>query len=70
MAHIRQTVFGGISQAAFGDIAGTTQTTVSRWESGLLEPDRKQMELIRTAAVSSGKEWDDSWFFEIPEQAA
>ena len=70
IAHIRQTVFEGISQTAFGEIAGTTQATVSRWENDELNPNSEQMRRIRSAAVERGKPWDDRWFFEVPEQAA
>jgi len=70
MAHIRQSVFEGISQTAFGEIASTTQPTVSRWESGELEPSRSEMDAIRKAAIAAGKPWDDRWFFEVPERAA
>ena len=65
IAHIRQSVFG-MSQASFGELAGTTQATVSRWENGELEPDREQLNRIRAAAAERGFDWDDSWFFEVP----
>lgn len=67
--HIRRKIFGGLTQTAFGEIAGTTQATVSRWENGELNPNSDQMRRIRTAAADRGKTWDDRWFFEVPEQA-
>lgn len=66
IAHIRQSVFS-MSQAAFGELAGATQATVSRWEKGELEPDREQLNRIRAAAAERGVPWEDSWFFEIPD---
>ena len=58
-------------------IAETSQGTVSRWERGELEPDRKQMTLIRDAAVQRNIDWQDEWFFvaadgvdEMPEENA
>ncbi len=51
-------------------IAKTTQPTISRWENGELEPDREQMKLIRDEALARGREWNDRWFFELPEEAA
>ena len=68
--HIRKNLFD-VSQTAFGEIAGTTQASVSRWEQGSQEPSQSEMERIRNEAVSRGIEWDDRWFFETPpEQAA
>lgn len=70
IAHIRKSVFR-ISQAEFGAIAGTTQTSVSRWENGEMQPGLTEMALIRAEAQRRGHEWDDRWFFEAPasEQA-
>jgi transcriptional regulator with XRE-family HTH domain len=65
--HIRRIVFD-VSQAAFAEIAGTTQPSVSRWEQGLQEPDRTEMEKIRQAALKRGLVWDDRLFFEIPKK--
>jgi transcriptional regulator with XRE-family HTH domain len=63
--HIRRNVFQ-LSQAAFAEIAGVTQPTVSRWEAGEWEPNRDDLERIRQAALGSGKPWSDAWFFEAP----
>lgn len=66
IVHIRKNVFA-VSQAEFAQIAGTTQSSVSRWERGELEPSRAEMTLIREAAVARGLDWDDRWFFESPK---
>lgn len=64
IARIRQEVFK-VPQAAFADIAGTTQPTVSRWENGELAPGAIEMGRIREAAREQGLQWDDRWFFEV-----
>src|ERR1700733_10667428 len=33
----------GLTQAAFGDLLGVTNVTISRWESGAFEPDNRAM---------------------------
>ncbi len=63
--HIRKNVFG-VSQAVFGEIAGTTQASVSRWENGDQEPGLEEMARIRRAALDRRAEWDDRLFFEEP----
>lgn len=68
IAHIRQKVIG-LSQAAFAEVAGTSQATVSRWEKGELEPSREQLQRIREEAGRRGIQWDDRWFFETPPLA-
>jgi transcriptional regulator with XRE-family HTH domain len=52
------------TQKRFGAIAGVTQATVSRWESGDFEPTREQLGRIRNEARSLRLAWDDAWFFE------
>jgi len=69
ITHIRTKVFGCPTQAAFADLIGVTQPTVSRWENGV-EPDRGAMARIRDAAVARGLEWDDRLFFEVPQEDA
>jgi DNA-binding transcriptional regulator YiaG len=64
--HIRSSVFGCATQAAFADIIDVSQATVSRWENGV-EMDRAAMARIRNAAHERGIAWDDSWFFEVPQ---
>lgn len=62
MRHIRKDLFA-MSQAAFGELCGVTQATVSRWEDGILWPSLKELERIRAEAIRRGIEWDDSNFF-------
>lgn len=69
ITHIRSKVFG-LTQAAFAEVAGTTQPTVSRWENGEFEPNRDEMARIREAAIERDLPWDDRLFFEAPEEAA
>jgi len=64
--HIRKEIFR-VSQALFGEIAGTTQASVSRWEAGEQEPGLEEMARIRCSATERGIRWDDRWFFELPE---
>lgn len=63
---IRRSVFD-VSQTVFGEIAGTTQASISRWEKGGQKPSLDEMARIRAAARARNIEWDDRWFFEIPE---
>lgn len=51
-------------------LAGVRQSQVSRWESGIRRPSLREMQRIRAAAIGRGLSWDDSWFFEIPGEAA
>lgn len=69
--HLRKQVLG-INQSALAAIAGATQATVSRWETGELSPDLNQLSAIREEVKRRGLEWDDAWFFETPiaERAA
>jgi transcriptional regulator with XRE-family HTH domain len=69
IAHIRKDLFK-LSQAAFGAVAGTSQATVSRWESGELEPSLEQIARIRSAAIQAGLQWRDELLFEPQEAAA
>lgn len=66
--HIRKNVFQ-VSQAEFAQLAGVTQGSVSRWENGVA-PSLDEMQAIRAAAASRDIAWDDSLFFEAPDQEA
>jgi transcriptional regulator with XRE-family HTH domain len=63
--HIRKNLFD-VSQAVFGEIAGMTQASVSRWETGEQTPSHTEMSRIRDEAKRRGLRWDDLWFFEPP----
>jgi len=65
--YIRKVVFPNISQGELAKITGTTQATVSRWESGELSPNLSEMQLIRDSAQARGIEWDDALFFTGPQ---
>lgn len=67
--HIRTQVFK-LSQAPFAEVAGVSQPTVSRWEQQDVSPSRDDLARIRKAALELGYEWNDSWFFDAPEQVA
>lgn len=62
---IRKHVFR-VGQAEFALLAGVTQGTVSKWESGKLTPSHENLMAIRTAAAERGLMWNDAWFFEAP----
>lgn len=72
MRTIRLHIFK-IGQAEMAGIAGVSQATVSRWETGELEPGREQMAAIRAAAAERTSIWRDEWFFDassIPQEGA
>ncbi len=62
--HIRKNVFQ-LGQKEFAEVAGVTQSTVSRWENGV-SPSLDELERIRVAAFDRGIEWSDALFFESP----
>ena len=68
---IRKHVFQ-VTQTEFAELAGVAQASVSRWENDLegVSPSLDEMRAIRRAAVNRGLEWDDRWFFEVPDTAA
>jgi DNA-binding transcriptional regulator YiaG len=68
MLHIRKNVFG-VPQTEMAEIAAVSQGTVSKWENGALVPDRDELDRIRSEAMRRNLEWDDRWFFEVPEAA-
>lgn len=63
---IRTQVFGCTSQDEFASIFGTTQASVSRWERDGRIPAQKQ-EAVRSEALVRKLDWQDSWFFVVPE---
>jgi transcriptional regulator with XRE-family HTH domain len=52
-----------LQQAELAAIAGVSQATVSRWETGELTPGYEELRRIREEAVRRGIDWDDSLFF-------
>jgi transcriptional regulator with XRE-family HTH domain len=68
LRHIRKSVFQ-VTQTEFAALAGVAQSSVSRWENGMV-PSLEEMQAIRKAAVARGLAWDDSWFFEVPSDVA
>lgn len=69
ITHIRTKVLGCSTQEAFAKLIGVQQSTVSRWENGM-EPDRASLSRIREVAIERGVQWDDRWFFEVPQESA
>ncbi len=65
MAHIRKNILG-ISQVDLAAICSVSQGTVSRWESGGLEPSRAELARIRREAHRRGIKWRDALFFDPP----
>jgi predicted transcriptional regulator len=63
LSYIRQSVLG-LTQVEMAKLAGVTQPTVSRWESGELHPSLEEMQRIRAAARKRNIRWNDRWFFE------
>lgn len=62
MCLIRKKVLG-ISQREMAALAGVTQATVSRWESGAWEPNRDELARIRAEAKRRDPKWNDALFF-------
>ncbi len=68
LKRIRTEVFH-VSQSDLAKIAGVTQATVSRWESGEFGPSLGELQRIRDEARARELAWDDSLFFaETPDQ--
>ena len=63
MIHLRKNVFRA-SQLEMARIAGVTQATVSRWESGTQVPLSTALRRIRAYAKRRAIPWDDAWLFE------
>jgi transcriptional regulator with XRE-family HTH domain len=66
MLYLRKTVLK-VTQSEMARITDASQATVSRWESGELEPDRRQLQAVRDAALAAGADWSDSWLLEAPK---
>ena len=69
LSFVRKQVFSRLSQSEFAAIAGVSQATISRWETGELEPSRLQLSRIRDAARARGLLWNDTWFFDVPSSS-
>ena len=63
LAFIRRHVLQ-VTQTEMARLTGVRQATVSRWESGELEPSLDQMQRIRAEAIRREVPWDDRWFFD------
>jgi hypothetical protein len=61
--HIRRNVFR-CTQYEMAAIAGVSQGTISKWESGTQTPLATALGNIRRAARQRAVPWDDRWFFE------
>lgn len=68
LQHIRLNVFG-MTQSEFANLINVTQPTYSAFEKNDSLPFARQ-EAIRKVAAERGIPWDDTWFFETPENAA
>lgn len=64
LARIRKDVFG-LTQRELAIVAGTRQATVSRWETGALEPSRDQIQAILNKAAELGLSLSASDFFDL-----
>ena len=67
ISFIRKTVFK-MTQVKFAEVLETSQANVSRWERGVFDPGQEDMRRIRKHALENGLEWNDAWFFEVPEK--
>jgi transcriptional regulator with XRE-family HTH domain len=66
--HIRKFVLAATT-GQMAEICGVSQGTISKWENGLHSPDLAAITRVRDHVKASGKEWDDSWIFEVPTAA-
>jgi len=64
MRRIRVNVFG-TTQEVIGAIAGASNSKVSRWESGEVEPSLFEIHRLREFAVKHSLPWEDSWLHEV-----
>jgi transcriptional regulator with XRE-family HTH domain len=65
LIRIRTQVFDA-SQSEMAAIAGVSQATISRWETGAGAPDLAALDRIRGEAIRRNLDWNDRWFFEAP----
>lgn len=65
LEHIRKNIFR-VGQIEMGKIAGTSQTTIWRWEHGETVPTLKEMRRIRAEAEVRGIYWHDDFFYRQP----
>ena len=68
LQHIRKNVFQ-LAQVEFAVALEVNQSTISRWERGESEPSRQEMLGIKKLAQARNIEWDDQWFWKVPEAA-
>lgn len=67
---IRKHIFR-TTQQDFAKIAGVTQAAISNWEKESAPmPSLKEIRAIRSAALSRGLDWNDSFLFQpdIPDE--
>lgn len=64
---IREDVFCIASQKDFGNLLKYSQAQISRLENGTRQLSREAQERIRAAAKRRRIDWNDQWFFEVPQ---
>lgn len=67
--HIRRSVLR-ITQGDMGRIAGVSQATISRWESGRNEPSLEHLRRIRAEVRRRRLSWDERWLYDASAGAA
>ena len=67
--YIRLHVFGIETQTEFARLLGYEQPQMSRFENGAPFSSEAQSR-IRRLATERGIDWDNNWFFEVPENKA
>lgn len=68
LKRIRVEIFS-LNQVEFARVAGVSQSTVSRWESGEIAPGLSSLRRLRKAALEAGAPWDDSLILEPAHSA-
>ena len=64
LIHIRRTVFKA-SQLEMARIAGVSQATWSRWETGHHSPKLENIRAMRAEACRRKLPWNDDWFLTL-----